>query len=387
MCEGAPIGFIWWALPAMLRLKGIPVENITTLTALLVLPWAFKFLWAPLIDIYSHGKSGARGWIISMQVLMGLSLLPLVFIDPVQHYTLLGAVLFIHAIFSSTQDISIDTLCIRNVHKREFGKINGYMQAGMLTGRSLFGGGVIYASGVIGWNLAIFIMIGFIVIPVVVLIFLKGEQVIPHKEKKYSTYLANLRSAFGVKSTWIGLLFALTGAAAFESAGALASPFLVDTGADEKLIGLFFLLPVVLAMLIGGLAVGRFYDKKGRIKSVALSMAGFILAISSLGVIDLTGGSSSLVYPAIILLTVMYFFIGAFTASSYALFMHLTNKSLGATQFSTFMAATNGCESWSGWAGGRIAGASGYGVSFIVMSGVSLLSMLTLKLLKPKEKL
>jgi hypothetical protein len=52
-----------------------------------------------------------------------------------------------------------------------------------------------------------------------------------------------------------------------------------------------------------------------------------------------------------ILIGVADVFIGLFTAASYALFMDLTDPKLGGTQFSAFMAATNGCESWSGWAG------------------------------------
>jgi hypothetical protein len=49
--EGAPIGFLWWALPATLREAGAPVERITALTAMLALPWAVKFVRAPLIDL------------------------------------------------------------------------------------------------------------------------------------------------------------------------------------------------------------------------------------------------------------------------------------------------------------------------------------------------
>ena len=64
---------------------------------------------------------------------------------------------------------------------------------------------------------------------------------------------------------------------------------------------------------------------------------------------------------------------------SYALFMDLTDPKLGSTQFSAFMAATNGCESWSGWAGGQVVARAGYGASFITMSGVSLLGLIALK--------
>ncbi len=81
----------------------------------------------------------------------------------------------------------------------------------------------------------------------------------------------------------------------------------------------------------------------------------------------------------------MYFFVGLFTVSSYALFMDLTHPRLGATQFTTFMAATNGCESWSAWAGGRLASSSGYPAAFFVMSVVSLLSLGILWFLRSKR--
>jgi hypothetical protein len=81
------------------------------------------------------------------------------------------------------------------------------------------------------------------------------------------------------------------------------------------------------------------------------------------------------------LLGAMYFMIGMFIASSYALFMKLSDARLGGTQFSAFMSATNGCESWSVFAGGRIAAAGGYPMGFIALSAVSLLSLPLLKLI------
>ena len=88
---------------------------------------------------------------------------------------------------------------------------------------------------------------------------------------------------------------------------------------------------------------------------------------------DAGGGTGAAVLIA--LLAAMYFFVGVFTAASYALFMDLTDPRLGATQFSAFMAATNACESWSAWGGGRLAAAHGYPAAFVVMSLVSLASL------------
>ena len=32
LTEGAPIGFIWWAMPTLLRREGIEIDSITSLT-------------------------------------------------------------------------------------------------------------------------------------------------------------------------------------------------------------------------------------------------------------------------------------------------------------------------------------------------------------------
>src|SRR5688500_12391389 len=80
--EGAPIGFIWWALPTLLRTADVPIDRITALTAVLLVPWVFKFLWAPALDVLRGPRWGYRAWLVTMQVIMALTLLPLAWLDP-----------------------------------------------------------------------------------------------------------------------------------------------------------------------------------------------------------------------------------------------------------------------------------------------------------------
>lgn len=75
--EGAPIGFLWWALPTVIREAGGDVAQIGGLLSLLVLPWGLKFLWAPLVDVLRGPRCGFRSWIVAAQLAMTLSLLPL----------------------------------------------------------------------------------------------------------------------------------------------------------------------------------------------------------------------------------------------------------------------------------------------------------------------
>jgi hypothetical protein len=158
LCEGAPIGFLWWALPTILRERGVAHERIGALTAWLVLPWALKFLWAPLLDL-GRGMS-LRAWIVGAQLVMALSLLPLLALDPAEGFGWLTASLLVHGVAAASQDAAIDSLAIRTTAEGERGELNGWMQVGMLGGRALFSGGALMARGTIGDRAVVMLLAG-----------------------------------------------------------------------------------------------------------------------------------------------------------------------------------------------------------------------------------
>jgi MFS family permease len=382
LTEGAPIGFIWWAMPTLLRNEGIKIESITLLTAILVFPWVFKFLWAPLIDSFRDEKRGYKFWILISQTMMGLFLLPLIFIQPQNNFYLWGSLLFLHSIFAATQDVSIDALVINVVVKNERGKINGFMNAGMLIGRSIFGGVTLIIAASIGLEYVIILLIITIFSTMFLLVFVKEPKVIEKTQNQFKIFKQNFVLSFREKNTWFAILFALTAAAAFESAGALAGPFLTDLNIKTESIGVLFAFPVVAAMLIGGIIGGYISDKFERKKMVTIFLIGFVVCVLIISAYNLSGGILHFFYFS--LFTLMYFFVGLFTASSYALFMDLTNPKIGGTQFSTYMAATNGCEAWAVWLAGIITAGYGYSQAFIFMCFISLLSILLLRIIKTK---
>lgn len=379
--EGAPIGFIWWALPTLLRKSGIDIGSIGALTGILTLPWVFKFLWAPLIDVLRSPRFGFTSWIAVSQILMCLALVPLIFIPISGNIFWWGLFLLLHSIFAATQDVSIDAMVINLVASKERGMLNGYMQAGMLLGRSLFGGGALILAPKFGLPNVIVVMV-IVILSILSLLFLVKEPKIDcTKEEQFQIFKTNLKETFTLKQTWYTIAFALTAAAAFEASGALLGPFLTDKNIDVESIGFFFGVPIVVSMLLGGLVGGFLSDKLKRKTSVTIFLSGIIVMV---GAISFTGIKAPDVshFVWMILFGVMYFFTGMFTTSSYALFMDVTNPKLGATQFSTFMAATNGCESWVVWTGGLLVASYSYSMAFLVMSIVSALSLLFLLKLK-----
>lgn len=385
LSEGAPIGYIWWALPTKLRSVDVPVEQIASLTALLVLPWALKFLWAPLVDVLRTPRWSLRSWILAMQILMGVSILPLLHLDFHADLHILALVLVIHAVAAATQDVSIDALCITSSALHERGALNGWMQVGMLTGRSLLGGGALVMEEIFGERSVILILIGTVWSSMILLALFTSDSVHSEPPLKQSVrqFTQTLREVLAQRATWVGFAFALIGGTAYEAVGSVAGPFLIDRDLNKEEVGYFFAIPSIVSMIAGSLIGGYLSDRFERRKSVMIFIAFLAGVILLLAAADLWGNQESATL-IVALLSLMYFGIGLFTASSYGLFMDLTNPKLGATQFSAFMGGTNLCESWSAFAVGKLIVASSYGVAFGTMAVVSLIAIPFLKILPKK---
>ncbi|GAB5548646.1 MAG: MFS transporter [Sandaracinaceae bacterium] len=378
--EGAPIGFIWWTLPTLLRGAGVEVDAITTLTAWVTIPWALKFAWAPLVDTLTSPRFTLRGWIVTAQFAMAASLAPLLFLsDPADALAPLTLFLVLHAFAAATQDVAIDALSIAIVPAEERGRLNGWMQAGMLFGRALFGGGALLASSALDLRAMAAAMIAVLLITPLTLLRVALPP-LPSRGGRLRRFLADAKSALRRPLTWLGLAFALTAEVTFKGVGAVIGPFLVDSGVSEQAIGVFFGVGSVGAMVVGALVGGRLADRFGRRRVIAggqLLVGAAVVALAALGTGELPLGGW-------LALLVFYLGVGLFTAAVFALFMDLTEPRLGATQFSAYMGLTNACEAWSSRAVGALVTGSGYPVAFLAAAGLGLVPLLLLPLLKPK---
>ncbi|MEZ5392228.1 MAG: MFS transporter [Bryobacterales bacterium] len=312
--EGAPIGFLWWALPATLREGGAPVEAITGLTAMLALPWAIKFVWAPLIDLTPAKR---RWWIVGCQTLMALTLAPLLWLDLAGSIATLTPFLLAHAVAASTQDAAIDAYAISVAPEEERGRLSGAMQAGMLTGRWAFGAGLLLAAGTVGRNTAIAAMIVLLGCVTALVLTATSE---PRSQARTASggrgVVKALRAALHGRNLALGLVVALLGGAAFETVGALAGPYLIDRGVSESGVGLFFTGTIVL-MLAGALAGGVAADRWGARTATATFLAVLAALVSMAAAADWWFESSR-----VVTLAAVYLGIGLYTAASYALFMN-----------------------------------------------------------------
>lgn len=375
--EGAPIGFIWWAMPTRLRVEHVPVDQITWLLSLLVLPWTFKFLWAPLVDVIRTKHWSHRNWIIAAQSVMTLTLLPLMFLNLKDHFSTIAGLLLLHACAAATQDVAIDAWCISMIAPHERGSYNGWMQAGMLVGRSVMGGGALVMREQIG-DAAVVALLCILTAFSMILVLLSRQS--PESVGAISEAFAvrakevlrEVWSTIRLRNTLIGLAFAVTSGAAYQSLSVISGPFLIDQGFEEQAVGWFFAIPVIACMISGALLGGWLSDRLGRRRLAFYGQLAIVVPLLFLAL----GVSQKLDRLSLMAITgVVYFGTGLFTAAVYSLLMELTNPLIAATQFSSFMGGINACEAWSGYTVGKLVATYGYATAFVVMAGLSIATL------------
>lgn len=375
--EGAPIGFLWIALPTLFREKGLSIEAIAEYSSILVLPWSLKFLWAPIIDSLKTPRFNYHAWMIGAQTMMGLTLAPLLFLDLHADFQTCRNLLILHAFFSSVQDICIDSLAISITDPADHGKINGWMQMGQFLGQSAFGGGTILMLKFLSFHTVVTILV--LVILVLGLISAKSMILKAAPINSHQSDVKNLfhkfKTALWRKSMLLGLLFALTVLSAEKAFTGLVGPFLIDRGFDNTVIGTFLALPSIALTILGSLSGGYIADRFGKKKILLCSILGMTFFISS--AVTWVPNSSLL-----FIMCLIYFSAGVTITTSYSLLMNLTDSAVAATQFSALMGMINLCESYSVFLVGKLSASYSYSSALLVTCGISIFSLIFLKMIK-----
>lgn len=375
LSEGAPIGFVWWAMPTLLSGLGFEIDAITTLTTIATAPWILKFLIAPAIDAGVNRAVPLKRWILVCQLAMAGALAPLALVDWSAQFQVVVAFVLVHAIFAAVQDVGIDTLAIHAVPRAELGRINGWMQAGMLTGRASVAAGATLAASAFGHpGPAVLFLVVLIALPALALVLAVEEPRIERAPVRARAVVAHVATRAGLA----GLAVALLIGAGFEFFGVSAGPRLLDLGNSEATVAVFYGLLAPAGLALGALAGGWLGDRVGPLGGTSMSLAVLTGVLAWIAVGTAAPGVSG---AALAWFVAGYVGIGALTATSYALFMTLSRGEYAATRFSLFMAMTNACEAWSAFVGGRFA-QHDYGVTLIALSAVACFAAVPLYVLR-----
>ena len=155
--EGFPYYMLRSVIPYYLKQAGHS-NTLTGMVNVLFAPWTLKFLWAPVVDLYST----KRRWIVGTEVLISVMLLllagwmalnPEVTFEGWQRWSFVVLV-FVASAISATQDIAIDAAYIENLTPRQQEAWTGIRVAAyrvaMVVGKSA----ILVLAGLWSWPLA-----------------------------------------------------------------------------------------------------------------------------------------------------------------------------------------------------------------------------------------
>jgi PAT family beta-lactamase induction signal transducer AmpG len=353
--QGLPMGFAVFAVPAWLAEARMPTAEIGLVSATTMLPWAFKVVWAPLVDRFKYRSMGRfRAWIVGAQLGLVASTVTLLSLpSPPAHVRTLAGALFAQALFASMSDVAGDGLAVEVLPTAERGVANAVMSGAQAAGNVIGGAGLSAVLAAAGFRAASGLSLLLLMAacaPTVLLRERAGERLLPWTQGAPALVAADraplalagsarllARLVFARPSAralvvWIAVYF-LSGCLGILMTAAAVR----DHGfrqAEYASLGALALAPSLIGAFVGG----RLADRLARAPVVAgalvlgaISWAGFGLlspqwSIKGVWIVQaLVAGAAS----------------GALLTVLTALFMDLTEPRVAATQFAIYMALGN----------------------------------------------
>lgn len=357
--QGFPWGFATVALLALFTAAGHPKEETATIVTLAILPWTFKFLWAPLIDSFRWPTLGfRRPWIIIAQFGMALTLFGTWSLGEFEdlsslHY--LAWVFFVHNCFASLQDVSTDGLAVDLLDDTERGRVNGFMWGSKLLGKGVGGAGMAVVLKYHGVGPAVLIQAGT-VLAILCLVVLVRERP-GEKRFPWSAGSAQVEQATAMIGNVFGIARELLRALAVPTA-ALGLVLAFSTQLCE---GLFRPLTAELFVqelgwtaleysnvqglwgtggeLVGALLGGYLCDRHGRRRMLGVGMA--VVSATFFGFAFTADHWHREWYPAFLMIPLFTGALACATVSFFSLAMKISWTRAAATQFTLYMTMCN----------------------------------------------
>lgn len=373
---GLPLLLTITLLQAWMKDEGVDLAMIGMMS-LVGLPYTVKFLWAPFLDRYIPAFLGRRrGWLLSSQLLLVLSVAGLGFTEPGRNplYVILAAILV--TFFSATQDIIVDAFRRESLPDEELGLgsslyINGY-RVGMLLAS---GGGLIMAD-TLSYSVVYLIMAACL-LPCILATILSPEPEISAGTPKTikEAVIEPLFEYFSRKGAiWI-LAFIVLYKIGDTMASAMTIPFYIDIGFSKTEIGAVVKLFGFWATITGSLAGGFAMLYIGINRS--LWIFGFFQALSTAGFAFLAHtGYSVPVLSGVIAFE--NFSSGMGTAAFTAFMASITNKKFTATQYALLSSLMGIPRVLASAPTGFLAGNTGWELFFIACTLIAIPGMLLL---------
>ena len=275
--SGLPYMIIISTSTAWLRDAGVELAYIGFF-AWVTFMYAFKFLWAPLVDRFSipilkqygHRKS----WIVLMQVIIFINLMILSNTDPKSDLIFFSLIAFLIALAGSIQDIAIDAFRIEYANINEQGSLAATYQFGWRLAIIVATSFALIFADTNGWSLTYKIMAATMIIGLLGLIVSKEEKNLQLGKLSFTQSIrdpfVDFLSRFGFFASAVLLMIIATYRLTDIVMGPMATPFYIDMGFTLTEIGAVVKIVALLASIFG-ISMGALLLKKiGIYKSLML---------------------------------------------------------------------------------------------------------------------
>jgi len=173
--SGLPLLLTYSTLSAWLATDGVRRAAIGAF-ALVGAPYAFKFLWSPVMDRVPPPLplGRRRGWGVTVQILLIGAILALGLCDPKRNLPQMAALALLVAFLSASQDIVIDAWRVESLNRDDQAPGAAMIGAGYRIGMLVSGAGSLLIAAYVGWFAAYATMAALV--GVGLLVFLLGPE-------------------------------------------------------------------------------------------------------------------------------------------------------------------------------------------------------------------
>jgi PAT family beta-lactamase induction signal transducer AmpG len=277
-------------------------------TGIIVLPWSFKPLWGPFMELYKTKKFYIQLSQIACGVLFALSVLSLY---TTVFFPLSVTLFFLIAFFGATQDMAADGIYLSALSASEQARYVGWQGTFYNVAKLFSNGGMVFLAGILipvigdrdAWAIVLAI---YAVIMLVLGIY--NRSVLPDSTTTRSVASTSevwltlkdvMLSFFKKKHIWWGILFIMLYRFA-EGQGIKIMPLFLKAdraagglGLSEATVGLLTGIYGTAAFVLGSLAAGYFVANKGLNRGTLLLLCAFFnLPFAAYAYLAITQASS-----------------------------------------------------------------------------------------------
>ncbi|MEZ4217947.1 MAG: MFS transporter [Myxococcota bacterium] len=376
IASGLPLLLTTSTLAYWLAREGLDTTSIG-LFAAVGLPYALKFLWAPVLDRVAWpgiGRLGRRrSWILATQAGLVAAILALGGAEPAARPLATGLLALAIAFLSATQDVAVDAYRIEILGTHEQGPGAAATQAGYRVGLVLAGAGAIALSDFVAWNLVFASLAG--VQALAMLFVVAAPEPAPTAGASIAdapiarAWVEPLADVLRWPRVGAILAFALLYKLGDAVAGAMASPFYVDLGFSGVEIASVTKVAGVAAQVVG-IAAGGVLVARARL-GPALLVGGVLQAATNLLFSWLAGEGHDV--AALAVAVVADSFTGGVAATAFvAYFSGWSRGPYSASQYALLTSLMALGRALFGAASGWLAAELGWGAFFALTAALAL---------------